>query len=154
MEAFTSDDFVLRCDTCLNPKIVISTPNLLTSTSLGNFAVQLVGLKPSETYSYSFSGISSNWPTVISPVSGSFKTDKAGIPPYSNSIIPHKYYFCSPTGLCPSGTPGLMNYSSDNYLTQKINAGVLSTIVKMIIVDSSCDTIETISKQIRRKRRS
>lgn len=117
--AFTSDDFVLRCDTCLNPKIVISTPNLLTSTSLGNFAVQLVGLKPSETYSYSFSGISSNWPTVISPVSGSFKTDKAGIPPYSNSIIPHKYYFCSPTGLCPSGTLGLMNYSLDNYLTQK-----------------------------------
>ena len=146
--AFTSDDFVLRCDTCLNPKIVISTPNLLTSTSLGNFAVQLVGLKPSETYSYSFSGISSNWPTVISPVSGSFKTDKAGIPPYSNSIIPHKYYFCSPTGLCPSGTPGLMNYSLHDYLTQKINAGVLSTIVKMIIVDSSCDTVQTISKEI------
>ena len=146
----TSEDFTLICNKCLNPTITLPPQNVLSSSSnVGDLPIALNGLNPLETYSYSFSGISSNWPVIISPATGSFKANSAGtILGNTPSTIISKYYFCSPTGLCPSGTPGLIDYSLDSYLTQKITNNVLSAKVKLIIADSSCDSLQTISEEI------
>lgn len=146
-DTFVSEDFTLICDKCLNPTIAIPSilPLSLTAGNIGSFPVSIAGLNPLETYSYSFSGIDSNWPTVISPASGSFKANKIGVAP---STIVSSYYFCSPTGLCTNGTVGLMDYHIDNYLNQKIKNNLLSTKVKMIINDSSCDNLQTVSEEI------
>jgi hypothetical protein len=144
-----SQDFTLNCDKCLNPLISVDPSQItaLTDRNTGILPVSVIGLKPLETYSYAFSGIDSNWPTVISPATGSFKSTRLGLLPYNSPLV-SRYYFCSPTGLCPAGTPGLINYDLDSYLDQKIQNNFLYTKVKLIITDSSCDTVQTASEEI------
>lgn len=67
---------------------------------------QLSGLLPFEKYDYVFEGMGGNWPCVITPVSGTIR-------PYGDVLnLDAVVHFCTTKESCPSGTLGLLPYST------------------------------------------
>ena len=120
-ESIISDNYGVHCDDCL-PRLTVSLPDLgvLTATSSsGNmtpvdgdnrfytFEATVSGLEPNQIYYYNYRGLASKWPTIImTPTSGTIKA-------VSNvSKIKSTISFCVNSGVCPSGTRGLLSYNS------------------------------------------
>ena len=70
------------------------------------FSTTVSGLIPRETYKYTFSGIDSNWPAIISPISGLIKPSKTSVD------IESVLTFCSTSGGCDTYN-GILPYSLD-----------------------------------------
>ena len=116
-----SEQLTLRCQNCLPepPTLPSITIPCLSSSGCNNSDIILTGtnnnycyisprvsgLIPGENYTYTVNTLAGNWPVVISPNSGSLKSNKD----YSDLEIIAS--FCVSTGTCPSGTPGLSNYT-------------------------------------------
>jgi hypothetical protein len=100
----------MSCVDCPQPPQVDGPSSITLASGVGceTFDVSLSRLYPSQKYKYRFDSLSSNWPTVISPHSGSF------IPNATDYTLPFRLFFCASTGLCPNETPGVLNYTINN----------------------------------------
>jgi len=78
------------------------------------FSTTISGLIPKETYKYVFTGVDSNWPSFISPVSGLLKPSKTSVD------IESVLTFCSTSGGCGS-QDGLLSYSLDTSASYQKN---------------------------------
>jgi hypothetical protein len=100
--------FSATCLDCI-PAIQILSPNFInigSNNSNNEFEVTVNNLVIGERYNYSFAGLDGNWPLILSPQSGSVVAT-------SDSMkIPVVATFCTATGLCPSGSPGIMPYTN------------------------------------------
>jgi hypothetical protein len=91
---------------------IINSPSGTTLTSssgnINTFTVSLDKLQPQETYKYVFQTVSSNWPIIMGPISGLLK------PSEEQDSINTTLTFCSSSGMCTSGTIGLLPPTTDN----------------------------------------
>jgi hypothetical protein len=137
-----TDPISITCNNCL-PRLTITGPTdtLLSSANNNLYTLthNISGLRVNESYSYSYSGIKSNWPTILNPSSGSFAA--TGI----IQSVSTKLMFCSPKSICPSGTPGLIDYSLDSYAQKILKQNVLSTSLQLTVTPQSCEIPAKIS---------
>lgn len=131
-----TDALNVTCNNCL-PRLSIDTPESITLNSpnanLYTLSSTVSGLRRDETYNYVYNVVSSNWPTIISPISGSFTATGA------TKQLSSKMMFCSPTGICPNGTEGLLSYTLDEYSNKLLKQNLLSTSIKLTVDPSTCD---------------
>ena len=117
----------INCPSISNSGNIIELNTSNTNhTNISNTISQLV---PGRKYSYSFSGMSANWPSYVYPASGSFFADAETI------TINNMFYFNSTTG-CPDCFP----YSTGIGFSDSISTKKFS-IVKLSIkpYDPGCD---------------
>jgi hypothetical protein len=137
-----SDKIEIDCDNCI-PKISVALPvNSITLTSNNQLSVTGVisGLKPNQTYNYYFSG-ESNWPVVLSNISGSFIAPQAiGSSKTSLYNAITKVLFCSPSGIC-DGEAGLLPLKNSSVVEKSFNNNNLFSDIKLNVQSSACDTI-------------
>ena len=135
-DAVYTDPISITCNNCL-PRLTITGPTdiLLSSTNNNLYTLthNISGLRLNESYSYAYSGIRSNWPTILSPSSGSFVATGV-IHPVSTKLM-----FCSPKSICPSGTTGLLDYTLDSYAQKLLKQNVLSTSLQLTVTPQSCE---------------
>jgi hypothetical protein len=138
-DAVFSDVLSVICSDCL-PRLTITNATGVTlsspNTNIYSLDHVVSGLRIDEEYSYVYEGGNSNWPTVITPVSGSF------IATSRTKTLPARLMFCSPTSICPSGTPGLFDYELDSYAEKLLKQNVLSTSLSLTVTPLSCDIPE------------
>jgi hypothetical protein len=108
-----SKQFTLECEDCL-PKLSIDLPpESVTLSGKNNYCYDLVanvsGLVPYQEYTYEFRSIVANWPAIVTPISGIFKSAK------TTNKIKAKLAFCPSTILCGSGTLGVLDYDINKY---------------------------------------
>lgn len=106
-----SNDGVFQCRDCLpvSPTIILSVaPSTINKKNSVNIACNFTNLRANKQYSYSLDNIDSNWPLFISYSSGSFNAT------HTSDSINLVGKFCSPSTLCPSGTPNVIPYRLDN----------------------------------------
>ena len=96
------------CNDCIpTPKVSFGSENILTTKPCTDISVSLSGLESYKTYLYNFSTYRANWPTLISPISGSFATS------YNHDTsLPFKLSFCGSEAIC-SGDANLLSYNID-----------------------------------------
>jgi hypothetical protein len=100
--------FSATCVDCI-PAIQILSPNFVnigSNHSNNEFEVTINNLVIGEQYNYSFAGLDGNWPLILSPQSGSI------IATSDSMRLPVVATFCTATGLCPSGSAGIMPYTN------------------------------------------
>lgn len=119
---------------------------VLTSTDSNkhSFSVKLDKLQPYETYKYNISSAFSNWPVIVTPVSGYIK------PSEPTSSIDLSVTFCTSTGVCPSGTVGLLDYTLNNNgqcISQNVAPTTLNTTLQVEVTPVSYSGLEILSKQ-------
>lgn len=127
--------------TIVNPSSIILNSN---DGNVHTFSVSIDRLRPQETYKYEFKAVSSNWPTVISSISGLIK------PSEPQTSIDATLTFCVSTGVCVSGSEGLINYTLDNSQTgSAYNKSVhhLHTTVQLSVEPISYEGSEVLGKQ-------
>lgn len=93
------------------------------------YNADLNGFIPFERYYFEFSGLGGNWPSVVSPASGYFTTNKDGQYQLSANVA-----FCASTGVSDC------NPSADGYLSYNINSLTdlnLYTSLQLNVSDSS-----------------
>lgn len=97
--------------------VIQATGNTVLSNKGENYAYlqfQISGLQPYEDYTYSFNGVSSNWPSTISPKSGILK------PSDENIELDCVLTFCSSRSGCLN-SQNLLNYNLDSHGTSLNN---------------------------------
>lgn len=123
------------CDNCL-PEMTITSVEEATLSTANNYYYTLThdidGLIEGQQYSYAYEGVSSNWPTLISPTSGTFTAK--GV---TNSLEA-QLMLCYPENLCPSGTQGLFDYTLDSRAQKILKKNVLSTQLKLTVSPMTC----------------
>jgi len=125
----------------INPSAIILTPN---EGNVHTFSVAIDKLQPQETYKYEFKAVSSNWPTVINSISGIIK------PSEPQTSIDATLTFCVSTGVCVSGSAGLVDYTLDNGQTgSAYNKSLynLHTTIQLSIEPISYEGPEILGKQ-------
>ena len=136
------DETTIICDNCL-PEISIGSVDEITLSSPNNNLYSLThnvsGLIENQQYSYVYNGVQSNWPTIISPVSGSFLARSA------SHSLESQLMFCYPQNLCPSGTNGLFNYTLDNLAQKTLKKNILSTQLQLTVTPDNCGLPPTTS---------
>jgi hypothetical protein len=108
-----SDSINIECINCL-PKLVIDIPSepvslIGTNNYCYDIVANLSGLIPYKDYNYEFRSTVANWPSVITPISGVFKSSK------TTGNIRSRLAFCPATSVCGSGTMGLLDYDINKY---------------------------------------
>ena len=125
----------------VNPSSIILGPN---QGNVHTFSVSIDKLEPQETYKYEFKAVSSNWPTVINSISGIIK------PSEPQTSIDATLTFCVSTGVCVSGSEGLIDYTLDNGQTgSAYNKSMynLHTTIQLSVEPISYDGPEILGKQ-------
>lgn len=100
--------FAATCSDCI-PAIQILSPNFINigdNHENNEFEITINNLVIGEQYNYSFNGLDGNWPLILSPQSGSI------IATAESMKLPVVATFCTATGLCPSGSAGIMPYTN------------------------------------------
>jgi len=128
---------------------IVKTPNspvTLTAVSGNKYlcSIKIDELQSYSTYEYKVNSIFANWPITVSPESGILK------PSGKNTSIDLSIIFCGSTGLCPSGTMGLIDYSIDNNLTNVISNSIpesMRTTLQIAVSPVSYSGIEILSDQ-------
>lgn len=94
------------CNDCIpTPKVSFGLDSSTLIKPCTDINVNLTELQSYQTYTYNFSTYRSNWPVVISPISGTFTTS------YNHStVLPFKLSFCASEAIC-SGDPNLLTYN-------------------------------------------
>jgi hypothetical protein len=137
-EKVFSNNILVNCENCL-PKINASIPSNinLTLSNIVDITGNISGLIPNTRYYYQFNSPNSNWPTIISPLSGSFLA-------LSNSEqIVSSLMFCSPSGNCPSGTENLLPYELDSMAETDLNQDKLRTEIILNVTSECGDDIDS-----------
>jgi hypothetical protein len=136
------DTTTIICNNCL-PEIGISAIDEVTLSTPNNnlytLTHNLSGLIEDQQYSYSYQGIESNWPTIISPLSGSFTARNP------SQTLESQLMFCYPQNLCPSGTNGLFDYTIDNRAQKMLKKNLLSTRLQLTVSPDNCGLPSTTS---------
>jgi hypothetical protein len=136
LDSVETDPITVTCSNCL-PRVSISSPANATLAANGNNLYTLnhtlTGLRQNENYSYVYNGLSSNWPTIITPVSGSFTASGA------THSLSARMMFCYPKNICPSGTEGLFDYSLDTLPEKLLKSNLLSTSLTLTVSPESCE---------------
>lgn len=141
-----SNNLTIECDNCL-PKLNVALPTEpVTLSGPNNYCYDLVasvnGLIPYREYNYAFRSTVANWPCVVTPVSGIFKSST------SNGVIRSRLAFCPATSVCPSGTMGLLNYDISRYKYLFDSACGNFATVELSITPSDNSMPEAISDQL------
>lgn len=120
-ETVTSNPIPIYCKDCLPSttiKLISAGTRRVVENAENTVGVliepTIVGLKPNAQYSYVFKSIDSNWPVFMSPVSGQLQSSS------SSTSISSQLFFCSSTGICPSGSRGVLNYRLDDIQKTKV----------------------------------
>jgi len=106
-QASAQSSFAVECDECI-PKLTVMSPKSLDFSqgiTTDTFDVILGNLVPNKEYSFSIQGTEANWPILIQPSSGTVSSTS------NSATLTMRATFCQSTGLCPSGTNGLLPYS-------------------------------------------
>ena len=131
-----TDILNVTCADCL-PKITVTVPNnavlKTANTNRYDLTSVLSGLRTNETYSYEYITDASNWPTVMTPTTGSFTATGR------THNLSSKMMFCSPKSICPSGTEGLLPYSLDDNASKILKENILNTTIKLKVTPETCD---------------
>jgi hypothetical protein len=117
-------------------------PNITLDKSNGNYAYlqfNISGLQPYEQYSYKFNNISSNWPTIIHPLSGTIK------PSDTIASISAVANLCKTSGDCSSDS-NLLNYTIDSH---GVNLDNLYSIFNLEIQPISFSGLSVNSNSVR-----
>lgn len=128
-QATTTSAFAVQCDDCIH-RLNINTPTSVNlSSSTTSVTANLINTIPGRTYSYTVQPVDANWPVLVHPYSGTVLATSD----YTN--LAFSLRFCPSTGLCPSGTQGLMPYtlSSSDLIPKQAR-------FKIKVEDSCADT--------------
>jgi hypothetical protein len=111
LQSPVSTDFTVTCDHCI-PKLSLELPTSiqLDKITKNKTAMNLVAsnLKVGKQYIYRINSVDANWPAIVTPISGRLTAQ------YDRMNIPLKVTFCPSTGLCPSDSSDVIDYSVDN----------------------------------------
>ena len=137
MGTIFTDSLKVTCSDCL-PRLTVTLPQntvlQTTNQNIYNLTSSVSGLRPNEIYTYEYISESSNWPTVMIPLTGSFTaTDRT-------HTLSSKMMFCSPKSICSPGTEGLLSYSFDDSASKILKENVLSTAIRLKVSPETCDT--------------
>jgi len=136
----TSDQLSFYCAGCLpkvSARISSNNQNMLLLSKEENdkaylLQAKLSGLTAGKNYVYEFIGLDANWPVLISPVSGVLQSSS------SDSLISSQLFFCASSGLCPSGTKGVLSYDMDSGTQSKRYRYDPYITLQMIIHSEAC----------------
>lgn len=121
------DNVLVECDNCI-PVITVSAPETVELSKINGardtIAVDVVGVKANQVYTYSFESLFGNWPMYVSPISGQFI-------PTSDT-----YRIVVATHPCYSHTGCDTNNLLSNYVLNKEDLKYAST--KLKIVSQGC----------------
>lgn len=107
-QALTKSAFSIQCDDCIH-RLVVNTPSTVTAaTADASFVANAVNTVPGRTYKYSIESVDANWPILVHPSTGTLVATS------DNTNLLFYTRFCPSTGVCPSGTTGLLPYSLNN----------------------------------------
>lgn len=123
--------FAIQCEDCMRRLSVSAVTPIEATTSPNSVTATLINTIPGRTYSYSIQPIDVNWPVLIYPYSGTL------IATSDTADLLLGLTFCSSTGLCPSGTDGLLPYV--------LNKGTKHARFKLKIEDSCADSVSLCS---------
>lgn len=141
-ETAVSNPIPIYCKDCLpsvNMKILPTTKKIVSlSENASGLLLEptISGIEPNKKYSYVFKGINSNWPVFISPISGILQSST------SSSSLSSQLFFCSNTGVCASGTRGVLDYRLDSVSSNKINNDPFVNL-QLELTSLSCGTTYT-----------
>jgi hypothetical protein len=141
-ETVVSNPIPIYCKDCLpsvNIKILPTTKKIVSlSENTAGLLLEptISGIEPNKKYSYVFKGISSNWPVFISPISGILQSST------SSSSLSSQLFFCANTGVCASGTRGVLDYRLDSVSSNKINNDPFVNL-QLELTSLSCGTTYT-----------
>jgi hypothetical protein len=111
LQAPVSADFTVSCDNCI-PKLSLDLPATvkLDRLSKNKTSINLVAsnLKLGKQYVYHINGVDANWPAIVVPISGKLTAQS------ENINIPLSVTLCPSTGLCPSASSDVIDYSIDS----------------------------------------
>jgi hypothetical protein len=106
-----SADFTVSCDNCI-PKLSLILPSTvkLDRLSKNKTSINLVAsnLKLGKQYVYHINSVDANWPAIVTPISGKLTAH------YDSMNIPLTVTLCPSTGLCPSASSDVIDYSIDS----------------------------------------
>ena len=141
-----SKQFSIECEDCL-PKVIVDLPNLpVTLSGKNNYCHDIVAtldnLVPYQTYQYEFRSTTANWPAVVTPVSGVFKSSK------DTNTIRSRLAFCPSTILCSSGTMGLLDYDINSYQYLFDSTCGKFVTLELAVTPSGCSSTESISDRL------
>lgn len=111
LQSPASTDFTISCDNCI-PKLSLVLPATvrLDRLSKNKTAMNLVAsnLKLGKQYVYHINSVDANWPAIVTPISGRLTAQ------YDSMNIPLTVTLCPSTGLCPSASNDVIDYSIDS----------------------------------------
>jgi hypothetical protein len=111
LQAPVSTDFTVSCDNCI-PKLTLVLPDTvkLDRLSKNKTSMNLVAsnLKLGKQYIYNINSVDANWPAIVTPISGKLTAH------YESMNIPLTVTLCPSTGLCPSVSSDVIDYSIDS----------------------------------------
>jgi hypothetical protein len=111
LQSSVSTDFTVSCDNCI-PKLSLTLPATvrLDKLSKNKTSMNLVAanLKLGKQYNYHINSVDANWPAIVSPMSGKLTAH------YDSMDIPLTVTLCPSTGLCPSASSDVIDYSIDS----------------------------------------
>jgi hypothetical protein len=117
-----SNESLIRCSGCVpDPEVVLPDTIILDDINPVRFNILGTNLLEGVEYRYRFVGLDSNWPTILNPISGNIISSK-------NFNIPTEVSFCAATGVCPSGSKNVLNYTLAN--DSQYRLGLLSKVTK------------------------
>ena len=124
----------------------VQKDSILTKTlaepnnNIYNFSPIINNLQAYETYKYQVYGVDSNWPITMVPSSGLIR------PSTQQLKLDIRAAFCSSTGVCPSGSANVINYTQNPPTSNNGTVGLYG-IFQIGVQPISYDGIETISDQ-------
>jgi hypothetical protein len=111
LQSQVSADFTVSCDNCI-PKLSLVLPSTvrLDRLSKNKTFMNLVAsnLKLGQQYVYHINSVDANWPAIVTPISGKLTAH------YDSMNIPLTVTLCPSTGLCPSTSSDVIDYSIDS----------------------------------------
>lgn len=141
-----SDSITIECIDCL-PSLHIGLPTEpVTLTGVNNYCYDIVanisGIIPYQEYDYEIRSTVANWPAVVTPISGVFKSSK------TTGVIRSRLAFCPATSVCGSGTMGLLDYDISKYKYLFDSACGNFATIEIAMSPSDGSTSESISDSL------
>lgn len=139
--AVNSNDLSVECDNCLTePNITIPSIVTLIAEDNYSFLAQISNIVPGETYKYVYKSTNSNWPLLVYPISGTFNAID------SEFNLPTRLVFGSATGVCPTGSKNVLDYSMDSCCTLT-NDDIKSVALRLEVEPVNCNYPKIYSNQ-------
>jgi hypothetical protein len=141
-EQVISNPMSIYCKNCLptvSSKILPVNKKIVSlSENVSGLLLEPVisGLDINKKYSYTFKSVDANWPVFINPVSGILQSSSA------TSSISSQLFFCSNSGVCSSGTRGVLEYRPELLSSNHINYDPFVNL-ELEIKSLTCGTVYT-----------